>query len=703
MNRYITRVVIVGVFTKRVLTGLVLLLSFFSVVQAVGQPSIDSLKFQAETGSVAEKAEALMELFLIYRFEDLDSALYYVERSRENALKAADSLMVVRTETAIGYVYNEKGLYQKAIDFYERALERARRNGLRDREKFILNYLGLTNYYYGKYDDALQYHFKSLSLREEEDNKLQIAISCNNIGLVYYQIKDYRNAIEYFLKSLNIKKMIEDDNKIESTLINLGLCYSALEKHDEALANFDRVLSICNDRGCDEKIKIEALHGSGLAFYALGNLEQGKVNLQKSYEMAEEGGLKMNMVNNLHFLARIEKELNNRDKALELLNRAQQLAIETDSRVWVNKNYKLYGEIYSALGDYEQAYAYQIRYDSISGVILNEEVIQNLAEIQIAYQEKENIQTINYQKSEISRRTTLLFLLLIIILLAVVILTILYRNNQLRQKVNQKLYDANATIEKQNHELTHLNSELEERVKERTRELNASNTALLKSNTELDNFIYKTSHDIRGPLATLQGVCNVALIDIEDEKSIGYFVKLSKTAERLNEILSKLLVINQINNSLISEQLVDFKAMVDELVEECRDSSRKNINLQVDIEDGLNFKSDQDLLRIILSNLISNAFKFYNTSERIESFVKIEIGQADSQLYIRVIDNGIGIDDHASYKIFEIFSKASDVSDTAGLGLYLVKLAVEKLGGQISLVKSKDNYTQFEASLPAHN
>ncbi|GAA0893407.1 hypothetical protein GCM10009122_30860 [Fulvivirga kasyanovii] len=666
------------------------------------QSKIDSLKERVKSDDFEVKSNALMELFISYRLTDLDSALYFAERSQALSYGIGDSLMIVRTEIAIGYVYQEKGFYQLAIDHFQNALRIARRNEFKDREKFVLNNLGLTYYYYGKYDEALQYHFQSLSLREEEKNQLEIAISCNNIGLVYYQIKDYNKAIEYFKRSLEIKKSLKDESKIEGTLINLGLCFSDLNNYDEAVNNFTRVLKLCERNGCEDRIKVDALNGAALAYYSLDNAEQAEVYLREAIEIATGVGLQSHVVNNTHYLARIKKEEGNIDEALELLHASQTLAEEIDSRVWVNKNYKLYGEIYALLNDFEKAYGYQMKYDSLSGLILNEEVIQNLANIQINYQEKENLETISLQKSEISRRTTLLILSIIIIFLAVVILVILYRNNQHRRNVNRKLYEANETIEKQNLELTNMNTVLEERVRERTQELNASNAALLKSNTELDNFIYKTSHDIRGPLATLQGVCNVALIDIEDEKSIDYFNKLSKTAERLNEILSKLLVINQINNSLISEEPIDFDAMVTDIISEQQNAKTlKAISVEKEIECNLHFRGDQDLLRIILTNLISNAFKFYNTSGRIDSFINIKIFSND-RLHVLVVDNGIGIDENVSYKIFEIFSKASDMSDTAGLGLYLVKLAVEKLGGEITLSKAPGGFTQFEVILPYH-
>ena len=346
-------------------------------------------------------------------------------------------------------------------------------------------------------------------------------------------------------------------------------------------------------------------------------------------------------------------------------------------------------------------FQYQTKYDSLNSAIMNEEIIKNLAQTQTEFHQRVNLETISQQEDEIDRRTTLIYLSVVIIFLVSIIGFILWRNNRSRQRVNQELSNANEIIERQNRELTDVNNVLEEKVKDRTKELKEANAALIKSNTDLDTFIYKTSHDIRGPLATLHGMCNVALIDIDDPKALDYFQKLGKTADRLNEILSKLLVINQINNSIICIEEVNINEMVDDVVNESRLlSNGQELDVQTNIQDRLIFGSDKDLVKIIFNNLINNAFKFYNSSDRVKSFVRINALRNGKKVDISVVDNGIGIDEKGADKIFEIFSKASEVADSAGLGLYLVKLAIEKLEGDIYLNKTSEGYTEFKVTLP---
>ncbi len=318
--------------------------------------------------------------------------------------------------------------------------------------------------------------------------------------------------------------------------------------------------------------------------------------------------------------------------------------------------------------------------------------------------QKTNLEKIYEQDNRIKNQRTTQIYLTVIIVLAFLILFIVIYNSQQRQKVNLKLSDANKIIEEKNIQLQNVNYSLEEKVKDRTKELNRMNEALKLSNLELDNFIYKTSHDIRGPLATLQGICNVALLDVQDEKAVDYLKKLNSTATNLNEILSKLLIINQINNSIISQAPIQIEEIVQQIIQEnVRKATNKHIETRIEIDEKLIFKSDEDLLRIIIGNLVNNSFKFYKTSYSVQSFVQIKIYKNNIDLVIEVIDNGVGINENAHNKIFEIFSKATEMSDSAGLGLYLVKLSVEKLKGSIKLLRSPEGYTNFKVMIPFHN
>jgi signal transduction histidine kinase len=220
-------------------------------------------------------------------------------------------------------------------------------------------------------------------------------------------------------------------------------------------------------------------------------------------------------------------------------------------------------------------------------------------------------------------------------------------------------------------------------------------------NEELDNFIYKTSHDIRGPLASLKGMCNVALMDVKDELALNYLKKLDITAEKLNTILTRLLIVNQINNSSLGSDPINFEQIIGEvLMLEKKKGLPGRLKIKQDIDDSIIFHSDKEFVRIILENLVDNAIKFYNDSERVEPFVNIGVKTNGQHVTINVVDNGIGISEVHPDKIFQMFSRASERSETGGIGLYITKTAAEKLGGTVHLKTTPEGYTEFYVKLP---
>jgi signal transduction histidine kinase len=324
-------------------------------------------------------------------------------------------------------------------------------------------------------------------------------------------------------------------------------------------------------------------------------------------------------------------------------------------------------------------------------------LIRNLSKVTTEYEEHDNLATIKSNEQVIKQQQDLNVSFAIIALLAGLLILLVQRSNRTIKRVNVALSDAKNTIEEQNAKLQILNTDLDAEVKLKTSDLEKANQSLHRVVDELDNFIYKTSHDIRGPLASLKGICNIALLDVKDDVALKYLHKLDVTAEKLNTILTRLLIVNQINNSsLKTDELVNFEQVVnDVLLLERKKGLPPRLKIDKFIDKDLRFFSDKEFVRIILENLIDNAIKFYNDSERIEPFVRIYISKEKNQILIRVIDNGIGISEIHPDKIFQMFSRASERSETGGIGLFITKTATEKLGGSVSLKTTPEGYTEF--------
>ncbi|MDJ1496282.1 7TM diverse intracellular signaling domain-containing protein [Cytophagaceae bacterium DM2B3-1] len=269
------------------------------------------------------------------------------------------------------------------------------------------------------------------------------------------------------------------------------------------------------------------------------------------------------------------------------------------------------------------------------------------------------------------------------------------QNTQLAQ-ANETLLELQGTISLQNQQLAETNSQLEYIVEERTNKLK-------QAVQELDTFIYRTSHDIRGPLARLLGLCLVANIDVKDTTALDYFEKLYYQALHLDSILTRLSVAYEINQSEIHIIPINFNKLQDDLLNKVIFVDNfGRVDFQIEVDNNLYFESDYNVLLFMLSHLTENAIKFQDLKQK-EPYVKICIQAVDHKLVIQITDNGIGIPASDVPYIFDMFSKAADKYRNTGMGLFMVKRAAAKLNGTVSLVESSSGLTQFQVVIPCKN
>ena len=654
---------------------------------------IDSLKGLLSNVRGKPRFEVLYELARLNSTRDYDVALSYAAQANEVALSIGDSLAIVKSSRAMGQMLLKLNNLEAAIQVFKPVLGVARRNQFKDQLKFLLNGIGLAYMYQASYDNALKYHFESLVIRE--GNQSEMSISYSNIGLVYYKLRDFEQALQYFLRALESKREANDFYDIEDCLINIGSCYNALSENQKALEYLNEALAYCQDN-CNPERLGEIYYTLGSANLGLGNLEAARQHYESAYKIARQNANKRWEAENLFGLYEVSLREGNPNQAIQSLKQAEVIldSIEyTELRISV---FDAFANFYADRKDFQQASVYQDKYINLKDSVYSEQLISNLAKIKTNFEERQNIAIIASKNEALVRQQRFNIAIVIIAVLAGLLVFVLYRSNLVKKRVNQALSDAKVTIEDQNRQLTSLNRNLERMVDARTIELQVANEALKRVNDELDNFIYKTSHDIRGPLASLKGMCNVAIMDVKDPLALDYFNKLDATAEKLNTILTRLLIINQINNSSASHELIDFREIVDDvIVLERKRGLPPRLTIKKEIEDNIIFYSDKELIRIILENLIDNAIKFYNDSDRADPFVKIKVERDGNLLKVRVIDNGIGISQVNPDKIFQMFSRASERSGTGGIGLYLTKTATEKIGGQIDLKTTPEGYTEF--------
>jgi PAS domain S-box-containing protein len=256
------------------------------------------------------------------------------------------------------------------------------------------------------------------------------------------------------------------------------------------------------------------------------------------------------------------------------------------------------------------------------------------------------------------------------------------------------------TVEAQ---LKALNEELREQnwqLAMREEELKAAMEELSERNFELDQLMYKTSHDLRSPLSSIMGLVNLANIDKDTASRDQYLSKIDGRIRKLDDFIRSMLNYARVNRADVALTEINIKDLVYSSIRELDHLDNfKSIKTTVDIKgENTPFRSDELRVKIIFSNIISNAYKYYNGD--VKSYLKIKIEITPLTLNIEFKDNGIGIKKEHLDKIYNMFYRATDRSQGSGLGMYIVKQAVERLRGTINLKSEYGRGTTIKITLP---
>jgi PAS domain S-box-containing protein len=248
---------------------------------------------------------------------------------------------------------------------------------------------------------------------------------------------------------------------------------------------------------------------------------------------------------------------------------------------------------------------------------------------------------------------------------------------------------------KKESEILCLNAELSRR----NQELDERNTELDQRNFELDQIVYKISHDIRSPLASVLGLLQLMRLEGLTGGVEEYLTRMQGQISKLDRFTKAMLDFARTTRSEVQHQAIDFKGLLSQCLSELEympHFARLHFGLQVE---GQPLFSDSFRLRIILSNLLANSVK-YQHLERQQSFLRISVRVQQEQATLVFEDNGIGIKEQHVPKIFDMFFRASEQSTGSGLGMYIVKQTVEKLGGSIGLESTFGEGTRVTIRIP---
>ncbi|MFM9840095.1 MAG: sensor histidine kinase [Cyclobacteriaceae bacterium] len=258
--------------------------------------------------------------------------------------------------------------------------------------------------------------------------------------------------------------------------------------------------------------------------------------------------------------------------------------------------------------------------------------------------------------------------------------------------VRGKLRKQKAALLQANDEVKRINENLEGIVQHRTK-------LLIDANQELDTFLYRASHDLRSPLSSIIGLCNISSYLTRDE----LVEKVKLTTHGMDRLLSKLKMISEINRPTDYSSFSLLNAIERVKYRFKMEIENNQIQFRINCPENIVFYTYPDLIEIILSNLIENALFYSKMGDHPIALVEFRANVKADQVEFSVYDNGVGVDNAIRPKLFDMFFKGNEKSLGNGLGLYVVQKSVQTLRGKITMESEQGSYTKFIVQLPLNH
>lgn len=228
----------------------------------------------------------------------------------------------------------------------------------------------------------------------------------------------------------------------------------------------------------------------------------------------------------------------------------------------------------------------------------------------------------------------------------------------------------------------------------------AKNNELIKANSELDRFVYSASHDLRAPLSSVMGLINISKSSDNPEEIKHYLTLMEGRIQHLDLFIHEIIDYSRNARLEIEKSKVNLNSLVEDVVDSLKFSDgASRLKIEMSVPPHVEIMTDASRLKAILANLVSNSIRYADFAKK-DPFILIEVVLHQREAKILVKDNGQGIAQEHLPKIFDMFYRASSNSKGSGLGLYIVKETLTRIGGSIEIDSELGKGSTFTVLLP---
>lgn len=222
---------------------------------------------------------------------------------------------------------------------------------------------------------------------------------------------------------------------------------------------------------------------------------------------------------------------------------------------------------------------------------------------------------------------------------------------------------------------------------------------LEKKIQEINTFFYRVSHDLKAPLASIFGILHIANEKFKDDPFVHYLDMIGKSSKKLDSILMSFSEVGKLSFENFMMDKINLKEIVEEIIAALKNlPTAAGIEFRISVKEGIEYYGNKNMVSSVFQNLIYNSILYRRNIP--DSYISIEISEDAKFIYSEIKDNGTGIEKEHQSRIFDMFYRASTVSNGSGLGLYIVKNSIDKSGGEITLSSKENEGTSFKITLP---
>jgi signal transduction histidine kinase len=573
-----------------------------------------------------------------------------IQREGASLLKKAYALRINDLQQSVSLAEKAKTLAQEIND--EEMLAEAH------------NHLALFHMILGKFEESKAFSQQALTHYEKTNNLKGIADAKYSIGGVHYKTDHYHLGLEVLLDCLYIYRKLQDHFNEARALKSIGTIYEFFGDQENAINAYLNAVE-AGRLANDPNLESNAYNPLSGIYLKRGLIDLALTTIQKSIAIKQETKDIRGLAFALYGRGKIFLKVKKFKEAKEDLMYCLEIQQQQGDKLGVAMAFNKIGLLYMELKDYIAARENLINAKTIA--------------------EQYNIQVIRYK--------TLYNLHLVARAEGHLEEALEYLNKYLLLKesiINGHTYNVIKSYE----------TISKVKALEYEAEVQRNKTEIIeKKNGELDSFFYRVSHDLKGPISSLLGLHNLVKLEIRDTTAKQYFEMYQTQIMRINNIVMDLINITRMNNTATNLVRIDFNLLLEECINAYHYLQNYNIIKFIkEIDPNIEFYSEWAIVNTILQNLIENAIK-YSCVEN-EPFVRVVVTQIDHKLKIEVQDNGIGIAPSYQEKIFDMFFRANDRVEGTGLGLYILKRAVERLNGEVQFFSKEMVGSTFTVLLP---